>query len=298
MTYDVIIIGAGPAGFSAAVYCSRYKLKTLVIGELPGGLAGEASEVWNFPSYEKISGFELVNKMFNQVKNLGVEIKMEIAEDIVKEKKNFKVVTNKGEYIGKKIIFATGSKRKKLGLAREEELTGKGVAYCATCDAGFYQDKIVGVIGGGNSALSAAVLLTKYAEKVYVFYRKGSFCKAEPSWIEDVKKNEKIEVIFSVNVVKLLGKENLEKVELDNGKKIKLDGLFIEVGSIPQTKLAEKIGVKLDCENIEVDKEMKTNVDGVFAAGDVTNNPLKQIITACGEGAVAAYSAYGEISKE
>lgn len=298
MTYDIIIIGAGPAGFSAGVYSARYKMKTLIIGELPGGLASEAHRVCNFPSYEDISGFELMNKMLKQNKELGVEVKQEIVQSIVKKGKEFVVKTNKKEYVGKKIILATGSKRKKLGIKREEELIGKGISYCATCDAGFYKDKVAGVVGGGNAALTSALLLAKYAKKVYIFYRKGEFCKAEPSWREEVEKEKKIEIIYNSVIAKLLGEKRIEGVEINVGgkyKNIELNVLFIEIGSIPQTQLAEELGVELDCEEIKVDKEMKTNVKGVFACGDVTNNPLKQIISACGEGAVAADTAYREM---
>ncbi|MFW6233157.1 MAG: NAD(P)/FAD-dependent oxidoreductase [Nanoarchaeota archaeon] len=295
MKYDLIIIGTGPAGLSAGVYAGRYKLKTLIIGSLPGGTASEAHKVCNFPSYEDITGFELMQKMIKQVKNLEINIKQEEVKKISGKNNNFKIKTNKQEYECKKIIYSTGSKRKKLGLKREEELKGKGISYCATCDAGFYKDKIAGVVGGGNAALTAALLLSKFAKKVYIFYRKPEFCKAEKAWIQDIEKNNKIEPIFNSNVKDLIGDSNLKAVKLDNEKTIELNGLFIEVGSIPQTKIAEKLGVKMDCEYIKTNKNQKTNIQGFFAAGDVTNNPLKQIITACGEGAIAGFQAYQEI---
>jgi thioredoxin reductase (NADPH) len=298
--YDVIIIGLGPAGISAGIYSARYKMKTLMIGKLPGGLAGEAWEIHNFPSYEKISGVELITKMMNQVKKLGVDIKAEEVIDI-KKKDGFEVTTNKNKYHSKKIILATGSERKKLDLERERELTGKGICYCVTCDAGFFKDKVVGVVGGGNSALTSAILLTKYAKKVYIIYRKNEFSKAEPSWVDEVKKNKKIEVLFETTVEKLLGKEKLEEIEISKkGKKekLKVDGLFIEVGNVPGVELADRLGIKKEKDYIVVNRNQETNVKGVFAAGDVTNNALKQIIVSCGEGAVAAYSAYKELSKK
>lgn len=298
MKYDIIIIGAGPGGLTAALYAARYKLNTLVLGKLPGGTATEAHRVCNFPTYDDLSGTELMMKMINQVKNQGVEIKQEEVEEINKQENEFKIKTKKQEYNAKKIIYATGSKRRKLDLEREEELKGKGVSYCATCDAGFFKDKIAGVVGGGSAAITAALLLSKYASKVYIIYRKSEFCKAEPAWVEELEKNEKIKPIFDSQVTKLIGEEKLEEIELNNKDKMKIDGLFVEIGSIPNTKLAEELGAKIDCEYVEVDKEMKTNIPGFFAAGDVTNNPLKQIITACGEGAIAAYTAYGEISKK
>jgi len=295
--YDLIIIGAGPAGLTAAIYAARYDLNTLVIGKSAGGLAVEAHEVCNFPSYGKIKGFELMTKMVGQVKKLKVEIKLEEVLDINK-KKEFEIITNKNKYFTKKIIIATGSERKKLNIDREKELVGKGINYCATCDAGFYKDKIVGVVGGGNAALTSALLLSKFAKKVYIIYRKDKFSKAEPAWRTEVEKNKKIIPLFNSVVTKLIGKEKLEKIELKNKKELEVDGLFIEIGSIPSVVLAKKLGMKTAEEEIIVDRKQKTNVKGVFAAGDITNNPLKQIITACAEGAIAADTAYEELVEE
>ena len=301
MNYDIIIIGAGPGGLTAGLYAARYRLKTLIIGQLAGGLATEAHKVCNFPSYTDISGFELTNKMLEQDKALGVEFKQGVVDGVKKKGKGFVVKVGKEEYSGKKIILALGSERRKLGIKRENELIGKGISYCATCDAGFYNGKIAGVVGGGNAALTSALLLAKFAKKVYIFYRRGEFSKAEPSWREDVAKEKKIEVVYNSEIAELLGEDRLTSVKINvNGKykDIDLNGLFIEVGSIPQTKLAQQLEVELDREEIKVDKEMKTNVDGVYACGDVTNNPLKQIITACGQGAIAADTAYRELGKE
>ncbi len=172
--YDLIIIGAGPAGLTAALYASRYKVNVLVIGMLHGGTATSAHKICNFPSYENVGGVELMMKMINQVKNLGVEIKQEEVINIGKES-FFKIVTNKGEYLSKKIIIATGSNRTKIGVDREEEFVGKGLSYCATCDANFYKDKIVGVVGGGNAALTSALLLAKIAKKFILFIGRINF---------------------------------------------------------------------------------------------------------------------------
>ncbi|GBE20059.1 thioredoxin reductase [archaeon BMS3Abin17] len=295
--YDLIIIGAGPAGLTAAIYAARYKLNTLVIGELPGGMAGEASEIYNYPAYKKISGVDLIKNMTEQVKELGAEIKLGEVLDIRKEKE-FTVITSKEKYSAKKIIIATGTERKRMNLEREEELKGKGINYCATCDAALYKNKVVGIVGGGDTALSAAVLLSKFAIKVYIIYRRDKFFRAEPSWVKEIEKNKKIIPMFNSNVTKLIGEKKLEEIEIsEKGKKsnLKIDGLFFEIGFTPGTKLAEKLKVKMDERYIDVDKNHKTSVQGVFAAGDVTNNPLKQIITACAEGAIAANSAYNEL---
>lgn len=296
--YDLIVIGAGPAGLTAALYAARYRINLLVIGKMPGGLVAETDKICNFPSYPNVSGFELAKKMLNQVKELGVEVINEEVSEIKKKTSGFEIITNKNKYDAKKIIFATGSERKKLGIAREKELIGKGISYCATCDAGFYKDKIAGVVGGSDAALTAALLLANFAKKVYIIYRKDKFFRGDRVWIEEVGKNKKIESIFNSNITKLIGKNKLEAVELNEKKELKVDGLFVEVGGVANIELAEELGVKIENKQIIADKMQKTNIYGFFAAGDVTNNPLKQIITACGEGAVAVNTVYRELMKE
>jgi len=296
--YDLIIIGAGPAGLTAGLYAARYRINSLVLGKMPGGLVAETSDICNFPSYPKIKGFELAQKMLNQVKELGVDVVNEEVSEIKKKKSGFEIITNKNKYEARKIIFATGSERKKLGIAKEKELTGKGISYCATCDAGFYKDKVASVVGGSDAALTAALLLANFAKKVYIIYRKDKFFRGERVWIENVEKSKNIEPIFNSNITKLIGKEKLEAVELNGKKELKVDGVFVEVGGIPNIELAEKLGVKIENTQIIADEMQKTNVHGFFAAGDVTNNPLKQIITACGQGAIATNTAYREIMKE
>ena len=298
MEYDLVIIGAGPAGLTAAIYAARYKLSTLVVGEQIGGMAAEADEICNFPSYKKIIGIELTKKMIEQVENLGVEIKNSYADSIKKIDSQFLVKTNSTEYKAKKIILATGTEKRKLGLKNEDKFLGKGVSYCATCDAAFFKNKVVGVVGGSNSALTAALLLSKFASEIYIIYRKNKFFRAEPKWVEEVERNEKIKSIFNANVIELVGENKLECVKLDNGEKLNLDGLFVEIGSIPSVKLAEELGIELEENHIKVDKKQRTNMEGVFAAGDVTNSPLKQIIVACAQGAIAANSAYEELRNE
>lgn len=295
--YDVIVVGAGPAALTAGIYAARYNLDTLLIGTMLGGMISWAHKVCNFPTYSEISGSELVNKMVEHVKGLGVEIKQEEVVEIVKEDV-FKVKVGSGEYFAKKIVIAKGTEKKKLGVKGEAEFLGKGVSYCATCDAGFYKNKIVGVVGGSDSALTYALLLADYAKKVYIFYRKDKFFRAEPSWISQVEKNSKIEPRFNSEVKEIYGKDFVEGVKLKSAKNVKLDGVFISVGSLPSEVLSNQLGVKSKNGYIVVDKMQKTNVSGVFAAGDTTDNPLKQVVTACGEGAVAAHSVFGEIRKE
>ncbi len=297
MNYDLIIIGAGPGGLTAGIYAKRHNLNVLIIGQMLGGTATWAHKIGNFPGFDEIAGPELMMKMINHVKKLDVEIKQEEALEIRKEDL-FKVKTNKQEYSGKNVILATGTKRAKLGLENEGKFVGKGVSYCATCDAMFYKDKTVAVVGGGNAALTAALLLAKTAKQVYLVYRKDKFFRAEEEWVKNVEANEKIKCIFNSNVTELLGETKLDKIKINEKEEIEVDGLFIEIGGISNLELANKLNLELENNFIKVDKTQRTNVDGLFAIGDVTNSPLKQIITACGEGAVAAYEVYKKISKD
>ena len=300
MNYDLVIIGGGPAGYTAAVYAARYKINALVIAAEDGGLAATAHDVWNFPSYKSISGFELMQKMKEQVENLKIPIINETVTSIRKTDSHFIVSTGNGvEYHSKKIIIATGTKRKKLNVLGEEEFYGKGVSYCATCDAAFYKNKKVAVVGGSNSSLTSALLLAEFASEVCIIYRKDKFFRADPAWVEVVEKNKKIKCMFQDNVKEIKGKKFVESLLLESGKTIAVDGIFIEIGSEPSNLIFRNLGIKSDEKNyIITDGEQKTTVNGIFAAGDITNNKLKQIITAAGQGAVAAYSAYMEISSE
>ena len=183
-------------------------------------------------------------------------------------------------------------------MENEDKFLGKGISYCAICDGAFFRNKIVSVIGGSNGALTAALLLSKFANEVYIIYRKDKFFRAEPKWVEEVEKNKKIKLMFNTNITELTGKDKLEVVRLNNGKELKVDGLFIEIGSTPSVKLAKELGIELEENYIKVDKKQRTNIKGVFAAGDITNTPLRQIIVACAQGATAANSAYEELRGE
>lgn len=293
--YDVIIIGAGPAGLAAGIYSARYKLKTLLIDDMPGGLAKEAHKIENYPGFESISGLELMEIMKSQALKTGAEIINESAVEVKKVESKFHIVTNNSnEYFCEYLIISTGSKRKKLGISGEDRLYGRGVSYCATCDAAFFKEKDVAVVGGANSAIMAASLLADYAKKVYVIYR-GADLRCEPILSERAKENLKIKVLYHTEVKEAVGEKKLEKIKLSNGKELRVSGLFIEVGTLPTTDMAKSLGVKMDENNlIKVNSEQKTNVNKVYAAGDVTNGSsgFQQIVTAVSEGSIAAYNIF------
>lgn len=294
---DLVIVGTGPAGLAAAIYAGVYKLNFSVVGKDYGLLAG-AHEIWNFPGIKAIPGVELVQHIRQHAVeefNAGI-----IDDEVVRVKKansNFAVETkNSGMLEAKTLIIATGLMNRKLGIG-EERLIGKGVSYCATCDAGMFNEKTVAVIGGNDSAAQAALLLSEYASKVFIFYRQAAL-RCQPIYLPKLAARKNIETIYNSNVVEVFGKEMLEKVTLDvegARKEIKLDGLFPEIGAVPQNVLLQEIGVKFDNAGfIIVDSSQQTNVEGVFAAGDITatHSGFKQAVVACGEGAVAANSVY------
>lgn len=304
MDYELIIIGAGPAAMSASIYASRYKINHLLIGEIPGGLMSEAHKICNYPSEIEISGMELMMKMKAHVEHLGASIVYAKVEEIKKEGDVFVVKAQGKEYKAKTILGATGMTHRKLDLPREKELLGKGVSYCATCDAMFFKNKDVAVIGGGNSAMTAALYLAEVANKVYQIIR-GTELKGEMIWQEQLKSNPKVELIFENNVGELLGEGKLEAIKLNQEyqgqSELRIDGLFVEVGSIPNTALFESLGAqKNEAGYLIIDGAQKTSVPGLWAAGDLTSgsNHLHQIITACSEGSIAAGDIFNYLKSE
>ncbi len=302
--YDVIVLGGGTAALGAALYAARYELSTLLITKEVGGAIMDADIIENYLGFSSIKGPELVKQFRSHVEKFNVPI-LEGREITALTKDSnsdaFIVHTSLNEeFKAKTIIVATGTRRRKLGLPKEEELTGRGVNYCVTCDAPFYKGKIVGVVGGGDAAITGATQLARVAEKVYVFVR--STIKAEPINQEALKPyidSGKVEIIMPVTVEELLGEEKLEGVKLSNGATVKLDGLFIEIGGVPNTEFLSSLNIETDSHgHIIVDSYMRTNIPGIFAAGDVTNHIVKQCITAAAEGAVAAFSAYEFLRKK
>ena len=301
--YDVIVVGQGAAAFAAALYAARYQIKTLVVGETFGGETATGGLIENYPGYIGIDGFDLMMNMKEQVIRYGVKVADERVETIARNDDCFETKTSEDIYQGTAVILAVGRERRKLGLAHEDEWTGKGVSFCATCDAPLYRDKVAAVVGGGDAAVKGAVLLGKYATKVYVIYRGERFTRPEPVNLQRLRESANVEPILGTNVVELRGVDGLTGVLLDQrhdgSLELELDGLFLEIGADPRTELAQDLGVELNERNeIKVDRDMRTNVHGVFAAGDVADGSgdLKQTITAAAQGAIAATTAYAHVS--
>ena len=307
--YDTLIIGAGVAGLAAAMYAGRLNLKTIVLGatsssELPiGGVITLTDTVENYPGFKSVTGQELAEKLEEHAKDYDIEIKEEKAVDIKREEKMncFLVRTEKTKYHTKTIIFATGAKWRELSMKGSGEFKSKGVHYCALCDGALYKDKILAVVGGSDSAAKEAILLAQNAKKVYIIYR-GEKIRSEPINAKLIEKNRKIEIITNTNITEILGDKMVNKVTLDkeyNGSKnLEVNGVFGAIGHIPLSDSAVKLGVKINKKKeIMIDRESKTNVKGVFAAGDVVDSGFKQAITGVAEGVVAAHSAYTYINE-
>ena len=298
--YDFVIVGGGSAGYPAAIYAARFGLKTIVITKERGGLLTTTHVVENYPGFIRLSGPELMQHMEDHVKDYDVPIVDDEVVDIGKEGDYFIVKARESQYKAKAVLLATGTERRKLNVPGEKEFYGKGVSYCATCDAPLFKGKVIGVVGGSDSAAKEALLLAEYGSKVYIIYR-GDEIHPEPINMRRVEENEKIEVIPRTNVLEVKGDKFMTHVVLDkpqNGdKNFKLGGLFIEIGHLPQSELAKRLGVKLNQKGeIIIDRLSRTSVPGVYGAGDVADMEWKQAITGAAEGCVAAYSAYEYIS--
>lgn len=308
--YDFLIIGAGVSGLAAAMYSARLGMKTLCIGtshgsEMPvGGVITTTNIVENYPGFNKISGVELAEKIKEHAKEYElVELREEKVEKVLKENNKFLVISDKGEYYSKTILFATGTMWKKLDVPGSKEYENKGVSYCALCDALLYREKVVCVVGGSDSAAKEALLLAEHAKKVYLIYRKEKI-RAEPINMQRVASNKKIEIINNTNILEIKGDKFVKSVILDKpykgSKELKVDGVFVAIGHVVLSELAKLLGVELNekGEIIINHKTSETNIPGVFAAGDVTDKPFKQAIVGVAEGCTAAYFAYEYIKKK
>lgn len=289
--YDIIIIGAGPAGLTAAIYGARANKKVLVLEALSyGGAIINTPNIENYPVEENISGFDFATKLYNQVINLGVEVKFEKVLKI----NNNEVETNKSKYNTKTIIIATGLNNRKLLLPNEDELIGKGISYCATCDGAFFKGKDVAVVGGGNTALEDALYLSDICNKVYLIHRRNEF-RADNITVNKILERDNIEVLYDSVVTKINGTDHIENIEINNNKELNIDGLFIAIGKIPTIDFIDI--EKTEEGYIKSDELCHTNIENVFVAGDIRNKSLRQLVTATNDGAIAATEAIKYINK-
>ena len=298
--HDVAIVGAGMAGLTAAIYCQRFKLTTIVLAKEPGGVINESHLVENWPGVESIKGIELMERVLKQAQALGATFIFDEVNAINGGSGIYELTTAGGQSArAAALIIAIGCERRKLGVPGEKEFTGKGVSYCATCDAFFFKGKTVAVIGGSDSAVGSAELLSAFAEKVYIVYRRDRL-RAEPLRVDRALANAKIEVIYESWPESILGKETVTAVDLNDGRTLAVAGVFVEIGFDPSRKIAEQLGIELDESGfVKVDEGCHTNVEGVFAAGDVTtgSDKIRQLVTAAAEGAIAAENIYEYIKR-
>ncbi len=299
--YDILIVGLGCGGYTAAVYAARYKLKVFIVGADEGGMGQTAAEVGNWPGTVEIRGPDLMENFKKHALSFGdlVTHKISRVNKIDKIDGGFRFTLGDGTTVeGKTIIFATGSNKRHLGAPGETEFSGKGVTYCATCDAFFYRNKTVAVLGGGDSAVEGAAIAAQVAKTVYLVHRRNEF-RAEPYWVDKVKSKENIVLVLERNVTQIVGDKKVTGIKLDkpfNGSDLlAVDGVFIEIGSTPAVDLPKQLGCALDDKGfLKVDEAQRTTVPGVFGAGDVTSgsNHFAQFTTAAGEATVAANSAF------
>ncbi len=300
LVYDFLVIGGGVAAFSAAMYAGRFNLKTLVIGEALGGTIILTDVVENYPGFISLTGLELANKIEEHARvypNVTVENERVSEVQKIDEKPIYQVKTSTGKtFKSKTILFATGTEWKKLNVPGEKEFTNRGVHYCALCDGAFYKEKNIAVVGGSDSAAKEALVLTQWAKNVFIIYR-GDKIHPEPVNQIKVEQNKKITIINHNNIVQILGEKKVNKVILEkpyNGSnEFAVDAIFVEIGHKPLSELAVKLGVNVDAKGeILIDRSARTNIKGIYAAGDVSDTEFKQAITGVAEGVHAAYSAY------
>jgi thioredoxin-disulfide reductase len=297
--YDLIIIGAGPAGITAGIYAARKKLKTLLLVRDLVGQAGKISEIENWPGEKNISGMSLMQNLLDHLRGFEIEIKEgEIATDIKKKGEFFEIKTKRGNsYSTKTIVVASGRTQRHLGVPGEEEFTGRGVSICSTCDAPFYKDKIVAVVGGGNAGFRTALDLIPYASKIYILDASGKI-RADEAFQEKANQSGKIEIIFNAKVLEIKGEKRAEHllyqdVLTKEQKELPVGGVFIEIGSVPATEFLDGFVDFTKSGDVAINpKTCETKTPGIFAAGDVTDVVYKQLIIASGEGAKAALSAH------
>lgn len=292
MIYDVAVIGGGPAGLTSCIYTCRAGLKTICFEKLAtGGQANLSLEVTNYPGFNSINGFELMEKFKDHALSLGAKISFEEVKSLLKEKNKFILKTANNQYVAKKVIIACGCKPRMLGLKEEQSFIGKGVSYCANCDGPFFKNKTVAIVGGGDTAFDDAKYLAQLCEKVYVIVRSEKL-RVSSKKKKEVLKNKNIEILYSTVVEKLYGKNSLTKIKIKNNisgdkQDLKIDGLFVAIGAVPDLAFLKFDIEKDESGYIVVDKNQATSDKNLFACGDITNGKVKQIVCACGDGAKA-----------
>lgn len=302
--YDILIIGAGPAGMTAAIYGQRGGKKTIVFDKLSyGGQVINTAEVANYPGIPNMTGLDFADKTYNQMKDLGAEMSYEEISEIRDADKPIKtVITTSGkEYQCKAIIIATGSSPRPLGVENEDRFRGAGISYCATCDGAFFRDKTVAVCGGGNTALEDAEVLSDIAEKVYLVHRRDEF-RADATNVKRVKSKKNVELVLDSVVTAIKGERFIQGIEVENKKtgekrELKIDGLFVAIGQMPENDIFKDV-VKLNKAGyVEAGEDCLTGTDGIFTAGDCRAKKVRQITTAVSDGAIAALAAIEHINK-
>jgi len=294
--FDVIIAGAGPAGLTAALYCVRKNLKTLIISPDIGGQALESWNIENYMGYRMITGDDLMAKFEEQIRELDIRVELDQIQSLLPTSGGFAIKTvSDQEFKGKTVILAQGKKPRKLGVPKEDQFIGRGLSVCATCDGPLFRDKVVGVVGGGNSALTTALEMSGIAKEVHLIVR--SSIRADAVYTSQYAQRQNIITYTGYEITELSGEDRLSEVVIKNRetgeeKKLKLDGLFTEIGWIPNTSFVDGLLKLNEQKEIEIDINCRTSAPGIFAAGDVTAISGKQIIIACGEGAKAALSAF------
>jgi thioredoxin reductase (NADPH) len=295
--YDVIIAGAGPGGMTAAVYTSRGGQSTLMIERgVPGGQMANTEEVENYPGYEHILGPELSTKMFDHAKKFGAEYAYGDIKEIIDGKEYKTVIAGSKQYKARAVIISTGAEYKKIGVPGEKELGGRGVSYCAVCDGAFFKGKNLFVIGGGDSAVEEGVYLTRFADKVTIVHRRDEL-RAQQILQQRAFDNEKVDFIWSHTLKQInekdgkVGSVTLVSTETGEEQELQADGVFVYVGMLPLSKPFENLGITNENGYIVTNEKMETKVPGIFAAGDIREKTLRQIVTATGDGSIAAQSA-------
>jgi len=302
--HDLIILGAGPAGITAAVYAARKKLDTLVVTKDIGGMAAWSADIENYTGFQFITGPELAEKFEEHIEKYDeIEVLEEEEADCINQhEESFSIETKKGDkHEGRAVIIATGRRPKGLGIPGEKEYMNKGVTYCATCDAPLFADKDVAVVGGGNSALDAALQLKPIADKIYLLTINDEL-DGDKVLMDKVKDTENIQILYNADTKEIMGDQFVDSMRIEQDgeeKTLEVQGVFIEIGALPVNEPAECEGLKLNEDNeIVVNPRCETNIDGLYAAGDVTDVPEKQIIVAAGQGCIASLSAYRYLSKK